>query len=86
MPNPILAEFFLVMTGLSMPLETVLKLCSLQPHVFQAAVHLCLDLLALYRKPFQHAFAAINTVPAMFVHCLGHLFCQTKNRYLDNNK
>lgn len=82
MSNPILAEFFLV-TGLSMLTEAGLKLCSLQPHVFQAAVHLCLDLLALYRKSFEHAaFAAINTVPSMFVHCLGHLLCQTKKQHI----
>lgn len=82
--NPILVEVCVVFTGLSMLPEAGLKLCSLQPHVLQAAVHLCLDLLALHRESLQHAgFSAINTVPALFVHCSGLLVCQDKNTHLE---
>lgn len=84
--NPVLMKIS-VITGLSLLPEAVLKLCSLQSHVLQAVVHLCLDLLALHGKSCQHAsLSAINTVPAMSVHCLGLLICHTKPIFRDCSK
>lgn len=77
--NPVLVKFLVVVTGLSLLPEAGLKLCSLQSHVLQAAVHLCFDLLALHGKSCQHVgFSTFATVSAMSVCCLGLPDCQTK--------
>lgn len=76
--NPVVVENGVATTGVSLLPEAGLQLCSLLPHVLQAAQRLGLDLLVLHGQPVEHAgIAAINAVCTHFVHCLGFLVCQT---------
>lgn len=86
--DPILAKFFVVVSGLSLLPEAGLKLCSLQSHVLKAAIHLCADLPALHGKSCQHAsFSAISSVAAMSVHYFDLLVCQRqKHTFIDTSK
>lgn len=81
-----MVKFFVLVTGLSLLPEAGLELCSLHSHVLQAAVQLCLELLALHGQSCQHAgLSAITAVPAMSPYCLSLLVCQKQNLKLETN-